>query len=70
MKTIGIIESYNGKYGIIKSEIGIIDFEQNDISFNQIVKEKDVVEFRVEEKTSNIKVARNISPIKIEEDEE
>ncbi len=68
MKIIGIIESYNGKYGEIKSELGIIDFEKKDISFNQIINEKDVVEFRVEEKTSNIKIARNISPIKLDDE--
>ena len=64
MKVIGVVKNYNGSYGEIKSELGIIEFDKKDISSNQELKIEDVVEFRVEEKTGNIKLARNISIIK------
>ena len=61
MKVIGIIETYNGKYGTIDSREGIVDFEANDISLNQEVNIGDRVEFRIEEKYPDIKIARNIT---------
>lgn len=64
MKVIGVVKNYNGSYGEIKSELGIIEFDKKDISSNQELKIEDMVEFRVEEKTGNIKLARNISIIK------
>lgn len=60
MKIIGIVKKYNGNYGEIKSELGIIDFSKKDISLSKEIKENDIVEFRIEEKVGNIKLARNI----------
>ena len=48
MKLIGIIDSYNGKYGLIKVNNELIDFESKDISFNQEINKNDKVEFRLE----------------------
>lgn len=62
MKAIGIINSYNGKYGTIIKDDEIIDFEFKDISFKQKLNIGDVVEFRIEQKFPNIKIARNITP--------
>lgn len=70
MKTIGIINFYNGKYGTIINNDGIIDFECKDISLNQKIKIGDTVEFRVEIKFPNIKLARNINKIEFEESQE
>ena len=39
------------------------DFEKKDISFNKMINVGDVVEFRIEEKFPNIKLARNIVKI-------
>lgn len=64
MKIVGVVKNYNGNYGEIKSELGIIDFEKKDISHNQEIKENDIVEFRLEEKVGNIKLARNIVVLK------
>ena len=62
MKLKGKVSTYNGKYGtIITSSIGIIDLEKNDISFNQILNVGDIVEFRVETRFPDIKIARNIT---------
>ena len=63
MKLIGIIDSYNGKYGLIKVNNELIDFESKDISFNQEINKNDKVEFRLEIKFSDIKIARNINKI-------
>lgn len=63
MKAIGKINSYNGKYGTIIKDDEIIDFEFKDISFKQKLNIGDVVEFRIEQKFPNIKIARNITPI-------
>lgn len=63
MKIIGKINFYNGKYGTIKKDEEIIDFESKDISLNQKVAVGDIVEFRIETKLPNIKLARNITVI-------
>ena len=63
MKSIGIINRYNGKYGTIKVDNTLIDFEKKDISFNQDLKVNDIVEFRIEDRFPNIKLARNITLI-------
>lgn len=64
MKLIGKINKYNGKYGtIITQDNEFIDFDFKDISFNQNVNVGDIVEFRLEVKFPNIKIARNISVI-------
>ena len=63
MKLIGIIDSYNGKYGLIKVNNELIDFESKDISFNQEINKNDKVEFRLEIKLPDIKIARNINKI-------
>ena len=65
MKEKGIIDSYNGKYGTIKMNNEIVDFESKDISFNETLHVGDTVEFRVERKFPNIKLARNIKSLKI-----
>ncbi|MBQ9318686.1 MAG: hypothetical protein IJR82_03565 [Bacilli bacterium] len=64
MKLIGKITTYNGKYGtIITQDNELIDFDFKDISFNQNINEGDIVEFRLEIKFPNIKIARNINVI-------
>ena len=63
MKLIGIIDSYNGKYGLIKVNNELIDFESKDILFNQEINKNDKVEFRLEIKFPDIKIARNINKI-------
>lgn len=62
MKIIGVVNFYNGKYGTITSENEIIDFEVKDISLDYKLKVGDLVEFRVEQKFPDIKIARNIAP--------
>ena len=64
MKLIGIINSYNGQYGTILTKNNeVIDFEINDISFKQNIKIGNIVEFRLENRFPNIKIARNITVI-------
>lgn len=64
MKLTGKIKKYNGKYGtIITQDNEFVDFDFKDISFNQNVNVGDIVEFRLEEKFPNIKIARNINVI-------
>jgi len=63
MKQMGIINSYNGRYGTIVKNNEIIDFEKDDISFNQPLNIGDCVEFRLEYKFPNIKLARNINKV-------
>lgn len=64
MKLIGKINTYNGRYGtIITQDDECVDFDFKDISFNQNVNVGDIVEFRLEVKFSNIKIARNINVI-------
>ena len=64
MKLIGKISDYNGKYGtIITQDNEFVDFDFKDISFNQNVNVGDVVEFRLEVRFPNIKIARNITVI-------
>lgn len=63
MVAIGIVNSYNGKYGTIKKDNEIIDFEYKDISFSQKLNIGDMVEFRIEEKFPDIKLAKNIVKI-------
>ena len=65
MKEKGIIDSYNGKFGTIKMNDEIIDFEAKDISFNETLKIGDTVEFRIEKKFPNIKIARNIKLVNV-----
>lgn len=62
MKLIGKINKYNGKYGeIITKDNDIVDFNFEDFSFNQNINIGDIVEFRLEMKFPNIKIARNIN---------
>ena len=62
MKLIGKINKYNGKYGeIITKDNDIVDFNCEDFSFNQNINIGDIVEFRLEMKFPNIKIARNIN---------
>ncbi len=64
MKLIGKINEYNGKYGtIITQDNEFVDFDFKDVSFNQNVSIGDIVEFRLEVKFPNIKIARNINVI-------
>ena len=64
MKLLGRITKYNGKFGTIKLENNEeIEFEYKDISFNQKININDIVEFRLEIKFPNIKIARNINVI-------
>lgn len=64
MKLIGKINEYNGKYGtIMTQDKEFIDFDFKDISFNKNVNIGDIVEFRLEVKFPNIKLARNINVI-------
>lgn len=64
MKKIGLVVNYDGKFGIIRSEEYDIEFIKKDISFKQDISVGDLVEFRVEEKLPNLKLARNIQVIK------
>lgn len=62
MKLIGKINKYNGKYGeIITKDNDIVDFNFEDFSFNHNINIGDIVEFRLEMKFPNIKIARNIN---------
>lgn len=64
MKLVGIISNYNGNYGtIITEKKVIVDFEAKDISFNRKININDVVEFRLEERFPDIKIARNVNVI-------
>lgn len=61
MKLIGKVTKYNGKFGtIVTKDDDIVDFDIDDISFNQDIKVDDVVEFRLETRIPDIKIARNI----------
>lgn len=61
MKLIGKINTYNSKFGTIVAENKeIIDFSFKDISLNSDVNIGDMVEFRLETKFQNIRIARNI----------
>ncbi len=60
MKKLGIVTNYNGCYGLIKTEEEIVDFAIEDLSFNEEISIGDLVEFRIETKLSNLKLARNI----------
>ncbi len=64
MKLIGIVEEYNGKYGLIRVNNELIDFDSKDISYNQNIRVKDTVEFRLEIRFPDIKLARNINKVK------
>lgn len=62
MKMVGKIKTYNGKYGVIISQDGQeIDFEVNDVSLEQSINVGSIVEFRVEIRFPNIRIARNIN---------
>lgn len=64
MKLIGKVNSYNGKYGtIITNDNDVVDFSNKDISFNQKIDIGDEVEFRLEIKVPDIKIARNVNII-------
>lgn len=64
MKKIGIVTKYDGKFGLIKNEEQIIEFLRKDISFDQEIFVGDVVEFRLEEKSDDLKLARHVNVIK------
>ena len=61
MKDIGKIKFFNKRFGLIKNEKNVYDFERKDISLDQKLEEGDEVIFRVEEKTPELKLARNIT---------
>lgn len=63
MKLIGKVKEYNGKFGTIISNNETIDFDKKDLSFNNEVKTDDEVEFRLETRIPDIKLARNIKVI-------
>ena len=63
MKYIGKILEYNGKYGTIATENDIIEFAKKNISFNQEILVEDIVEFRLEHRFPNIKIAKNINKL-------
>lgn len=64
MKLIGKVNEYNGKYGtIITNNNDVVDFSNKDISFNQRIDIGDEVEFRLEIKVPDIKIARNVNVI-------
>ena len=66
MKLIGIVKNYNGKYGtIVTQDKEKIDFINKDVSFEQEINERDLVEFRIENKTGGLKLARNVNKLKI-----
>lgn len=67
MKLKGKVEEYNGKFGTIVTQDGIVDFDVDDISFNQNINVGDIVEFRLETRIPNIKIARNIILLSDEE---
>lgn len=69
MKKIGKVTKFNGKYGEITTTEEAIDFSQKDISNNIPIHEGNIVEFRVETKFPNIKIARNIKPIDLSNSE-
>lgn len=60
MKKLGIVTNYNGRYGLITTEEEIVDFDTLDLSFNEEISIGDLVEFRMETKLPNLKLARNI----------
>lgn len=67
MKLKGKVEEYNGKFGTIVTQDGVVDFDVDDISFNQDINVGDIVEFRLETRIHNIKIARNIILLSDEE---
>lgn len=67
MKLKGKVEEYNGKFGMIVTQDGVVDFDVDDISFNQNINVGDIVEFRLETRIPNIKIARNIILLSDEE---
>ncbi len=61
----GIVNAYNGEYGtIVTKDDLVIDFSKEDISFNKKINVGDFVEFRLEERFPDIKLAKNIIIIK------
>ena len=60
MKLKGKVEKYNGKFGTIVTQDDVVDFDFDDISFSQNINVGDIVEFRLEKRIPNIKIARNI----------
>lgn len=64
MKKIGIVTKYDGNYGLIITEDEIVDFSIDDLSFKEEISNGDLVEFRIETKTDELKLARNIRIIR------
>lgn len=64
MKKIGIVTKYDGNYGLIITEDEIVDFSIDDVSFKEEISNGDLVEFRIETKTDELKLARNIRIIR------
>lgn len=64
MKKIGIVTKYDGNYGLIITEDEIVDFSIDDLSFKEEISNGDLVEFRIEKKTDELKLARNIRIIR------
>lgn len=64
MKKIGVVTKYNGNYGLIITEDEIVDFSIDDLSFKEEISNGDLVEFRMETKSADLKLARNIRVVR------
>ncbi len=64
MKKIGVVTKYNGNYGLIITEDEIVDFSIEDLSFKEEISNGDLVEFRMENKSADLKLARNIRVVR------
>lgn len=64
MKKIGVVTKYNGNYGLIITEDEIVDFSIDDLSFKEEISSGDLVEFRMETKSADLKLARNIRVVR------
>lgn len=64
MKKIGVVTKYNGNYGLIITEDEIVDFSIEDLSFKEEISNGDLVEFRMETKSADLKLARNIRVVR------
>ena len=58
------VTKYNDEYGEITTTNEVVDFSKKDISNNEVINLYDLVEFRLETKFPNIKIARNITKYK------
>ena len=67
---IGIIDEFNGEFGYILCNDELIEFSKDDISNDQELNVGDTVEFRLEVKFYDIKIARHINKVEGVVDEE